>query len=280
MRFYVVFVLFFGFLFADSVKQDSNDYLESYYKKGITQSELERHFSDFLRDFPVLKFSGVFIGEDNKTGLHISHCDMESCEVGYNDFSAHSGDKAIKPECRSKQKLRIIDANHAIIGDTALKITDDVLQIYGEIAFDCDPLDVADVSATKSANTQFNKNYEIVLKDSIFRAHFNYPLNLNCLDRGDFSAQQVCVEPSLSDMYSFGQFFIYLANMEPESFHAPTRIFRDYKIMQSQISVCEHNKRKEECIYAALGRFESRVRDNLIIDSTPPQILAHYKLLR
>lgn len=215
-----------------------------------------------------------------KSGLHISNCVYNECEISYNDYTDYKSGFAPLPECYSAQKLEVIDATHARVGDAALRIIDDKLQIVGSISFTCDDSIIAQNLERVGVSHDFeNESYEITLRDVTLNAHFNYPINLNCVQRVRFSEEQLCVEPFLSDSYSFNQFFIFLAARAPQSFRFPNNIYINYRKMQSEISVCELSKYRIDCIYAALGRFESKIKNNLIINETP-QVSVHYKLMR
>lgn len=265
-KFIFIFLFSFGILFS----------------RGITNEELGLYFNEFIKEFPALKFSGFFSNiNDKKTGLHISNCIDNECEIRYSDYTNYKGEFSPFPECESAQKLKVVDSTHAMAGDAVIRIIDDKMQIFGEISFTCFSSDLAyNLSKLDVEFDPLDSDiYEIVLKDSILNAHFNYPINLNCLNRDGFSARQLCVEPFFSDSYSFNQFFIFLAARNPESFRFPNKIYYQYKVMQAEISLCSESKYKEECIYAALGKFDSKIKDNLIINETP-QVVAHYKLLR
>ncbi|RDU67534.1 hypothetical protein CQA53_00500 [Helicobacter didelphidarum] len=255
---------------------------QSAYTTGLTQKQLDYYFMIFIEKFPILKFSGFFNNPNNpKTGIHISNCKTNLCDVSYNDYTNFKQNFAPVPECKSANKLLIIDSQHGKIGSALIRIQEDKIHIYGTIEFECESYKIANnLRKVQMQQTQeISPNYELTLKDSVFQAHFNYPINLDCLGRKKFSESQICVEPFLSDTYSFGQFFIFLATQEPQSFHVPDQIYKDYKTMQHDIAVCETSKRHRECIYAVLGKFETQVKNNLIIDDTPNQESMHYRLL-
>lgn len=216
-----------------------------------------------------------------KSGLHISNCVDNECEISYNDYTDYKSGFAPLPECYSPQKLVVIDGTHASVGDAALRIIDDKLQIVGAISFTCDDSIVNENLSRVGIfhDPLESSTYEITLRDVSLNAHFNYPINLNCVERKRFSEAQLCVEPFLSDSYSFNQFFIFLAARAPQSFRYPNTIYINYRKMQSEISMCELVKYRTECIYAALGRFESKIKNNLIINETP-QMAVHYKLMK
>ncbi|MWV62926.1 hypothetical protein DCO58_01585 [Helicobacter saguini] len=216
-----------------------------------------------------------------KSGLHISNCVDNECEISYNDYTDYKSGFAPLPECYSPQKLVVLDGTHAKVGDTSLKIIDDKLQVYGTLTFTCDDSVVMQNLERVGVERDLLEvsTYEISLRDVSLSAHFNYPINLNCITRARFSEKQLCVEPFLSDSYSFNQFFIFLAARAPDSFRHPNSIYINYRKMQSEISMCEHSKYRIDCIYAALGKFDSKIKDNLIINKSP-HIAVHYTLMK
>lgn len=249
---------------------------------GLTAKQLNVYFKAFLTDFPTLKFSGFFHNIDNKaTGIHISNCIDRFCELSYNDYNGFKQNFTPLPECKSEGKLEIIDSTHAKIGNAVLKIQDNTLHIYGDIIFECEPHKITNNLQDLRVKSEYNTTpfYELVLKNAILEADANYPINLDCLHRLSFSESQICARTLLSNTYSFGQFFIFLAAQQPDAFHQATKVYDDYKIMQNSISSCKAQKRPQECIYTAVGKFEREIQENIILDNTP-QDTGQYILLQ
>lgn len=249
---------------------------------GITVKQLDFYFKNFLNDFPMVKFSGFFHNIDNEeTGIHISNCMDRFCEVSYNDYVGFKQNFIPIPECRSQEKLEIIDSNHAKMGNTILKIQDNKLRIYGNIVFECEPSKIAQNIKDLYVKPETNiYSYELVLKDTVLEADVSYPINLDCLHRLSFDESQICARTSLSNAYSFGQFFIFLAGQEPEAFHQSYKVYNDYKTMQYTIDSCRLQKQYRECIYTAFGKFEREIQKNIILDNTPQDNIEQYKLLQ
>ncbi|STQ85641.1 hypothetical protein LS73_004235 [Helicobacter muridarum] len=268
------------------------------YDNGISSKEIESYFQQFIQSFPIVKFSGFFNKSDSaKRGLHISDCSLTTCKVYYNDYISFKGSHIPIPECKSPIPLEIIDSTSARIGDAKLSIRGNTLSIDGKITFECNPTIIAQNISNSQANLDIEYNnesykndigfspkdsnlesnvgirnnfleYQITIKDSTFKANSPYPVNLDCIHRKDFSSMLICANPYLSNAYSFGQFFIYLAAQKPQSFHVPQDVYLHYKVMQDKITQCRFQARSSYCIALAIEEFEKQTMQNLIFDSS------------
>lgn len=247
---------------------------------SLTQQELDMYFKEFMKEFPVVKFSGFFHNDANpKTGIHISNCQDNMCEISYNDYSDFKQNFAPIPECKSAKKIEIVDSYHARVGNAVMRIEDNKMRIYGSIMFECEPHKIThNLVLLQAVFDSPLHAYELEVKDVILEAAFPYPVNLDCLNRLAFSEAYICAQPLLSDTYGFGQFFIFLASKEPQSFHVPHKTYTDYKIMQKEIAMCQHSKRHTECIHTALGKFETNIRNNIMLNNDTPHILSYHLL--